>query len=162
MTPDQASKKAKKPHIKKTPDKTQRPRRPINKTPRPPPTDKQADKNVGAQPVGDVGVKSLKKIKRFFSQYSKFQYQPGNSFVIEFNRLCKEYHWKKDDKEKLAARRKFDFAMKQEFNNLYGSDDNDINNWYKLCHVLRIDPVPKTLRTCRAVRPSCVDCLILV
>jgi hypothetical protein len=99
-----------------------------------------------------VGVKSLEKIKRFFSQYSKFQYQPGNSSVIEFNRLCKEYHWKKDDKEVEAARDKFNRAMKQEFDTLYGSDEKDINNWFKLCHVLRIDPVPKTLDKCRAVR----------
>jgi hypothetical protein len=110
--------------------------------------------NVVSQQValGD-DVKSLKKIERFFAQYSDFQYQPANSSVIEFNRLCKEYHWKKDDEERKAARHKFSLAMKQEFATLYGSDEKDINNWYKLCHVLRIDPVPKQLGQCRAVRP---------
>ncbi|KAF8470435.1 hypothetical protein DFH94DRAFT_771213 [Russula ochroleuca] len=111
--------------------------------------------NVVAQPaqpvaLGDDGVKSLKKIKIFFAQYSEFRYRPGNSSVTEFNRLCKEYHWKKDDEEKLAARYEFNLVMKQEFDTLYGSDEKDINNWYKLCHVLRIDPVPKTLGECRA------------
>lgn len=41
--------------------------------------------------------------------------------------------------------------MKKEFDTLYGSDEKDINNWFKLCHVLRIDPVPDTLKECRAV-----------
>jgi hypothetical protein len=149
-TPNQMSKKAKKRRIKKTPDKKRR-SQPINKTPGPPPT----DMNVVAQPValGDDGVKSLEKIKIFFAQYSDFQYQPAKSSVIEFNRLCKEYHWKKDDEERKAARHEFNLAMKQEFATLYGSDEKDINNWYKLCHILRIDPVPKTLGQCRAVRP---------
>ncbi|KAF8268757.1 hypothetical protein EI94DRAFT_1726967 [Lactarius quietus] len=40
--------------------------------------------------------------------------------------------------------------MKQEFDDLYGSDENDIKNWHNLCHVLRIDPVPDILRECRA------------
>ncbi|KAF8470433.1 hypothetical protein DFH94DRAFT_771202 [Russula ochroleuca] len=39
--------------------------------------------------------------------------------------------------------------MKQEFDALYGSDEHDINNWHKLCHILRIDPVPNTLKECR-------------
>jgi hypothetical protein len=90
-------------------------------------------------------------LKRFFSRYSKFQYQPRNSPTAEFNRLCEECGWKQDSAEKKDARDEFKFAMKQEFDSLYGSDENDINNWYKLCHVLRIDPVPNTLKECRAV-----------
>jgi hypothetical protein len=149
-TPNQTSKKkVKKRRIKKTPDKTRRPQ-PINETPGPSPT----DMNIVAQPValGDDGVKSLRKIKGFFAQYPGFQYRPANSSVIEFNRLCKEYHWKRHDNEREAARNGFDLAMKQEFATLYGSDEKDINNWYKLCHILKIDPVPKALGSCRAVR----------
>ena len=59
--------------------------------------------------------------------------------------------WEKDSAEKNAARHKFNLAMIKEFNALYGSDEKDINSWYKLCHVLRIDPVPNTLHGCRAV-----------
>jgi len=40
--------------------------------------------------------------------------------------------------------------MKMEFASLYGSDEKDINNWHKLCHVLKIDPAPQTLQGCRA------------
>ena len=41
--------------------------------------------------------------------------------------------------------------MKKEFDDLYGSDEKDINNWHKLCYVLKIDPAPDTLWKCRAV-----------
>jgi hypothetical protein len=87
----------------------------------------------------------------FFSQYPMFQYQPENSPVMEFKRLCEECGWEKESNEKKAARRKFNLAMAKEFNSLFGSDEKDINNWYKLCHVLRIEPVPDTLKECRAV-----------
>jgi hypothetical protein len=88
-------------------------------------------------------VKKNQPLKRFFSRYSNFQYQPRNSPIAEFNRLCEEYGWERDSAGKKNAR--------HEFNSLYGSDEKDINNWYKLCHVLRIDPVPNTLKECRAV-----------
>ncbi|KAH8998358.1 hypothetical protein EDB86DRAFT_2912777 [Lactarius hatsudake] len=40
--------------------------------------------------------------------------------------------------------------MKKEFDGLYGSDETDINNWLKLCFVLRIDLAHDTLQKCRA------------
>ena len=73
--------------------------------------------------------------------------------MAEFNRLCKESYWDKNDPEKKAARYQFNVAIKEEFDDLYGSDEKDINNWHKLCRVLRVDPVPDTLRECRAVSP---------
>jgi hypothetical protein len=90
-------------------------------------------------------------LKTFFSLYSKFQYQPQNSPSTEFKRLCEEYRWEKNSAEEKNARYIFNLAMKKEFDSLYGSDEKDINNWYKLCHVLRIDPAPNTLKECRAV-----------
>ncbi len=45
----------------------------------------------------------------------------------------------------------FNVAIKEEFDDLYGSDEKDIDNWQKLCRVLKIDPVPETLQGCRAV-----------
>jgi hypothetical protein len=88
-------------------------------------------------------------LEAFFSQYPNFQYDPSNSPVAEFYRLCGTYHWK--GHEKKDAREAFHNAMKEEFDDLYGSDETDINNWHKLCYVLRIDPAPDTLRECRAV-----------
>ncbi|KAI9446048.1 hypothetical protein H4582DRAFT_1903111 [Lactarius indigo] len=97
--------------------------------------------------VRPLGVET--PLEKFFSQYPKFLFQPSNSPVAEFNRLCEAYHWKRRDQEREAAREEFQFAMKKEFDDLYGSDEKDINNWLKLCFVLRIDPAPDTLRKCR-------------
>ena len=90
-------------------------------------------------------------LKIFFSRYSRFQYRPENPPIIEFERFCKEYRWGQHSAEKKAARYEFNLALIKEFNSLYGSDEKDIDNWYKLCHVLRIEPVPNTLHECRAV-----------
>jgi hypothetical protein len=79
----------------------------------------------------------------FFSRFNKFQYQPSISPFAEFNRLCKEY--------KKNMRDAFNLAIKKEFDHLYGSDEKDIKNWRRLCHVLKIDPVPSTLKACRDV-----------
>ena len=57
----------------------------------------------------------------------------------------------RDDPEKKNACHHFNVAIKEEFNDLYGSDENDIENWHKLCRVLKIDPVSETLQGCRAV-----------
>jgi len=102
-------------------------RQPRTEMPRP------IEKNTIVQPLG---VQTSLEV--FFSQHPKFQYQPTNSPVLEFNRLFQMY------------RREFQNAMTGEFNDLYGSDEHDINNWYKLCNVLRINPVPDTLQRCRA------------
>jgi hypothetical protein len=90
-------------------------------------------------------------LESFFSEYPTFRPQPSNSPVVEFDRLCKLNRWKKDDPERDFARKAFHVAMKKEFDDLYGSNEHDIKNWHKLCHVLRINPVPDTLQECRAV-----------
>jgi hypothetical protein len=90
-------------------------------------------------------------LERFFSKYPNFQFQPLNSPVVEFDRLCKLHRWKRRNTERELAHEAFHIAMKMEFDDLYGSDVHDIKNWHKLCHVLRISPVPDTLRECRAV-----------
>jgi len=82
-------------------------------------------------------------LERFFVQYPKFRYDPSKPPVAQFKRLCKEYE--KD------VRHKFNVAIKKEFGDLYGSDEKNVNNWRKLCHVLRIDPVPDTRKKCQAV-----------
>jgi hypothetical protein len=92
-----------------------------------------------------------KPLEIFFSQYPEFRYRPENSSVSEFHRLCRQYRWEKDGPEREVARYEFNLAMKMEFDSLYGSDEKDINNWHKLCYILSIDPVPDTLRECRAV-----------
>ena len=104
------------------------------------------DKNVIVHPLG-----SSTPLEKFFSQYTKFQYLLLNSPVAKFKHLCEEYGWENDDDEKKNAHHEFNVAIKKEFGDLYGSDEKDITNWHKLCHVLRVDPVPDTLKECHSV-----------
>lgn len=50
-----------------------------------------------------------------------------------------------------AARAGFRLAMVRTFNDLFGTDVNDLKNWQSFCTVLEISPVPTKLRDCRAV-----------
>lgn len=45
----------------------------------------------------------------------------------------------------------FKDALVQEFNERFGTDGNDLAAWQNLCNVLRIVPVPDTIRECRQV-----------
>ncbi|KAH9980913.1 hypothetical protein BGW80DRAFT_1247759 [Lactifluus volemus] len=110
-----------------------------------PTSNEKTQESIIVQPLG---VET--PLEGFFSQYSNFQSQPSNSPVSEFRRLCKTYNWEGGSQERKAAHEEFSFAMKMEFDDLYGSDENDIENWHKLCHVLRIDPAPTTVQECRA------------
>jgi hypothetical protein len=101
------------------------------------------------QPLGTQSTQT--PLEGFFSKCPKFRLQPLNSPVYEFDRLCKLYGWEKGGPEREFARIAFHIAMKKEFDGLYGLDEHDIKNWHKLCRVLRITPVPDTLRECRAV-----------
>ena len=51
----------------------------------------------------------------------------------------------------LEARRMFKSAMVQQFNDLYGTDEEDLNSWQNLCHILNIEPAPEGLKECREV-----------
>ncbi|KAL4250185.1 hypothetical protein AB1N83_014280 [Pleurotus pulmonarius] len=79
----------------------------------------------------------------FFARYPEFRYNPANSAILEFDRLCK---LRRDE-----AHQAFKDAMVKEFNDIYGTDEGDINSWHKICTVLDIDPLPKTLRESRDI-----------
>lgn len=66
--------------------------------------------------------------------------------------MCDKFGWDNDDYEMREARRKFKSAMVQQFNDLYGTDKEDLISWQKLCHILNIEPVPEELKKCREVR----------
>jgi hypothetical protein len=42
-------------------------------------------------------------------------------------------------------------ALVLEFNEIYGTDENDLRSWQALCRVLSIVPVPAMLNECRKV-----------
>lgn len=70
--------------------------------------------------------------------------------------MCDDFEWDSDDYEMREARRNFKSAMVQQFNDLYGTDEEDLNSWQNLCHILNIEPVPEGLKQCREVSICCV------
>jgi hypothetical protein len=78
--------------------------------------------------------------------------------------MCDEFEWDSDDYDMREARRTFKSAMVQQFNDLYGTDEEDLTSWQKLCHVLNIKPVPEELKKCREVRVcfTLLDMIILL
>ncbi|CAG7558098.1 unnamed protein product [Fusarium equiseti] len=53
--------------------------------------------------------------------------------------------------------------MVKQFNDIYGTDPDNLESWQKLCHVLNIEPVPTRLAACReCVRRTHVNLVDLV
>jgi hypothetical protein len=59
-----------------------------------------------------------------------------------------------DEDEKQDAKEGFRDALTMQFNNIYGTNENDLTNWQILCAKLGIDPVPESLKACRQVRKT--------
>jgi len=92
------------------------------------------------------------QIAAFFARYPTFKYSPSASAVKEFDRMCKQFHWKRDkdtpSPERHAAYELLRDAMAKQFNEIYGDADS-LNAWQDLCRVLDISPIPENLKECR-------------
>ena len=87
----------------------------------------------------------------FFADYPSFQHNRQAPLTQEFYRMCDHFGWASDDAEKKEASFAFKTAMVHQFNTLYGTDENDIESWRKLCLAVDI-PAPEGLQACRKVR----------
>jgi len=88
----------------------------------------------------------------FFASYPAFLYNPSESVVLEFRRMCGFFNWNVYGKEREVARKRLQNAMSKQFTSIYGTDVRDINSWQKLCRVIKpTDPVPEELEACRNV-----------
>lgn len=78
--------------------------------------------------------------------------------------MCDHFRWGRESYGKEQARDRLKDALTREFNDIYGTDINDINAWKKLCGVLGINPVPEKLKQCREVRilEHCITILIFL
>ncbi|TFK36319.1 hypothetical protein BDQ12DRAFT_610075, partial [Crucibulum laeve] len=90
-------------------------------------------------------------LERFFSRYPSFTYNATASATAEFYRLCNDHGWDRDDENRADARQAFQDALTLQFNNIYGTDANNITSWQVLCARLGIDPIPDSLAACREV-----------
>lgn len=86
----------------------------------------------------------------FFARYH-FPYDSSQPSMDEFYRMCDSFGWMRQDSERENARQGLKDAMVQQFNDLYGTDVNNISSWYKLCQVLQVSPIPEGLEACREV-----------
>ncbi|KAG2354028.1 hypothetical protein BDR07DRAFT_1454263 [Suillus spraguei] len=101
----------------------------------------------------------------FFATYPKFKYNSSASAPLEFYRMCDEFGWDKDkkNKEREEAHCNFKDALVQQFNDIYGTDVNDLTSWRTLCQIVRVSPIPDTLESCReAVKATHVNIVDLV
>ncbi|KAG6371466.1 hypothetical protein JVT61DRAFT_9496 [Boletus reticuloceps] len=85
-------------------------------------------------------------LEEFFGgRYPQFEYNATESASHEFYRLCDEFGWDRDDPERQDAHREFKNALVKQFNEIYGTDEEDLAEWKNLCHIVDIDPVPDDL-----------------
>jgi len=103
------------------------------------------------------------ELQSFFEEYTDdgFYYDPSRPAWNEFRRLSHFLDW---DKEKKDEKRSlFKDALVQAFNNIYGTEENDLESWHTLCRALDITPLPDGLNASReAVRNTYVNLVDLV
>lgn len=99
----------------------------------------------------------------FFATYPKFEYNSSASASSEFYRMCDEFDWDKGNKKREQAYLDFKDALVQQFNDIYGTDVNDLTSWRTLCQIVHVSPIPNSLESCReAVKATHVNIVDLV
>nr|GAT53739.1 predicted protein [Mycena chlorophos] len=89
-------------------------------------------------------------LTQFFASYPSFPYDPTQSASPQFTQLTQSSSYRFSALEKAAARRAYSKAMCLTFNDLYGEDADSLENWWKLCRAVRIDPAPGSVEGCKA------------
>ncbi|KAG1867072.1 hypothetical protein C8R48DRAFT_704106 [Suillus tomentosus] len=101
----------------------------------------------------------------FFATYPAFDYNSSASASSEFYRMCGQFGWDEEDKDKEREQAHCDFkdALVQQFNEIYGTDPKNLTSWRNLCQIVRISPIPDTLESCReAVKATHVNIVDLI
>jgi hypothetical protein len=88
-------------------------------------------------------------LQQFFSQYPGFRFDPNLPSTEQFRTMCRLKGW--NSSERKDAYEGFADAMSQSFNNMYGTEVQDLWSWQTLCMVLEIEPVPNRLEECQDV-----------
>lgn len=69
----------------------------------------------------------------------------------EFYRMCEYFEWQSSAPAMLQARNEIKDALTQQFNTIYGTNENDLSAWQNLCRVLELSDIPDDLFRCRQV-----------
>ena len=91
------------------------------------------------------------KIANFFLGYPGFHYDPNESPNQNFYDLCKHKHWSKNHPARVEAHAGFKDALVAEFNHKFGTDENSLESWQKLCRYVGIQDIPDTLAEAQLV-----------
>ncbi|EIW62098.1 uncharacterized protein TRAVEDRAFT_117909, partial [Trametes versicolor FP-101664 SS1] len=86
-------------------------------------------------------------IRDFFAQYPDFIYDPDAPFFEEFQRMQRVLHWQREERD--AAREELRSAMVKQFNDMYGTNVDDLESWQLLCTALGMKPPPADVETCQ-------------
>ncbi|KAL7273177.1 hypothetical protein RUND412_003989 [Rhizina undulata] len=89
-------------------------------------------------------------MEAFFARYPEFNYDKTASVIEEFNRLSESRKWSQTGRTRNNAFQAFRTAMIEEFNQMYGTDANDLAAWQKLC-VFCGKEAPSSITQCRKV-----------
>ncbi|OJA12933.1 hypothetical protein AZE42_09300 [Rhizopogon vesiculosus] len=102
-------------------------------------------------------------LDEFFAKYPEFDYNSSASASMEFYRMCNNLGWGREDDKRQCAHNDFKDALVQQFNHIYGTDADDLASWSTLCQIVRVSPIPKTLKLCRkAVKKTYVNIVDLI
>ncbi|KAK7686026.1 hypothetical protein QCA50_010837 [Cerrena zonata] len=93
----------------------------------------------------------LGALDHFFARFQSFDYRDDTPVIAEYRRLSRHEGWKRGSEESKEMYEEFRFALIEEFNNIYGMDEDDIESWQYLCTMLDVDPVPDDLEDCREI-----------
>ncbi|KAG0135071.1 hypothetical protein HOY82DRAFT_632830 [Tuber indicum] len=97
-------------------------------------------------------------LDQFFSRYPTFTPTPTTAvppanwnIFHDFARLCEHKRWARGSHPERRAMASFRTALINEFNYIFGMNDNDLENWQRLCRVVGVpeERIPVTLRQCR-------------
>ncbi|RPB01297.1 hypothetical protein L873DRAFT_1565108, partial [Choiromyces venosus 120613-1] len=94
----------------------------------------------------------------FFARYPTFTPTPTNiipptrwSIHHDFARLCEHKQWRQRSRAQGRAWASFRQALINEFNYMFGIDDNNLENWQRLCRVVGVpeERIPETITQCK-------------
>lgn len=95
------------------------------------------------RPRGPVPKRPDDAIDKFFARYPLYPYNRYEPFWKQFHQLCRAYHWpttregREDDKdpnsEQKLAWKAFRIAVVKSFGATFGTAEDDIDAWGRLC-----------------------------
>ncbi|KAG8769066.1 hypothetical protein FRC12_005188 [Ceratobasidium sp. 428] len=112
-----------------------------------------ASSNTGSTPDNDTNIskKTFAHFAAFFARFPFFNYDPSQSFSKQFKTLKKTPQWKENTGRQPIN---YKLALVLQFNETYGTDQNDTASWQNLCRVLQIEDVPEDITSCKKIVKS--------